>query len=217
MNDNYNIYIDIDSILDFRHRTLTAFGFTEETIQEAGWSQRISDSILGVDRFVINALIDTERDALFASCSRTDIVALIYSVYMDGYARGVESGKDISINLDIDIKTIPLDDASIKLLVNSLDVLIPANINIDVVRSFVIEDYDAIIIYNSASLIENIVALEIDHTSRKLFTPFLMDRLVEGITPSKIIAEIIESLSGYIDIDFPPISNFSLIKKIEDT
>jgi len=208
-NEYHNIYIDIDSILDFRIRVIEALGFNTEELLSKYWDNRVSDNILGLPKSFIYSIIENETSALFASCSVTNIEELIKVCFLDGYTRGVESGKDICITLYVDLKDIELTKNSLESLKKGITLISPSKLNIEFVNTFKIAEYDSIIMYDSLKLLEYLVITNADYSSKKLYTPFLLDRLVSGINPKSLKKDLIEVYKPFIDIDYPKIKYFS--------
>jgi len=210
-NKFYNIYMDIDTIFDFRFRVLESLGV--EDIETKGWLRRASDNIFGINATFINNIIQNERDAMFSSSNINDIEELLIKVFSDAYITGLENEEDITINLYIDMKTIRLEEASLKIFKNAIEILAPQGMNVDIVYDLKINEYDSLIIYNSKALLEYIMIMDLDYTAKKLYTPFLLDRITTNVNVKVLIEQLIEIYSAYIDIDYPDIKHFS--KKIK--
>lgn len=206
----YNIYIDIDSILDFRLLGLKALKVDEDLLlKDEAWSRRLCDSISGISKYTLYTLINTERNAMFASAELTDVSNVIAKAFLDGFDKALSSDNGISITLHVDLKDIELDEASLTLLRLGIESISPASMNIDFVNVLAIEAYDGLIIYDSLLFLENIIILDKDYTGKKLYTPFLLDRMVSKVKPNKIVESLMDAYAPYIDIDYPEIKHFS--------
>jgi len=216
MVESYNIYIDIDSILDFRLKVIETLGFNIiPLIESKDWFNRIADSILGIDDVFISNIIESDRKGMFTYCLRTDIKDIIAEAYKDAYNYGISIDEDIYINIDIDMKGIVLEPESKELFLRSLGIMIPSTMNIELIDSFKPSKYQSIIMYNSNSFIDTLMALDINYMDKKLYTPMLTYMAVSGLNVKEVIESLEEITSVFIDVTYTDVKYFSVPEVIK--
>ena len=69
--------------------------------------------------------------------------------------------------------------------------------------------------YDSSKFLDNLIINNTDFSSKKLYTPFLVDTLFANVKSKGVIEKLLEFYTPFIDIDFPPIKHFSVLNKIK--